>query len=177
LVFFQQSGNSGRNLVLTPSDGAAEFPSTRFDVAYPQFSPDGRWIAYAMFDSDQAQVMISRYPETGAAIQISNDGGVSPTWSHDGREVLYVSDGEMFAVRVDLGNDDPGPSEPVKLMDFAHDTCGPVRCFDIAPDGRFLVIDRLDEESQTAIEAFYPDRIRIVQNWFTELIEKVPVAP
>ena len=37
----------------------------------------------------------------------------------------------------------------------------------------YLVIDTLDEESQPAIEAFYPDRIRIVQNWFTELKEKV----
>ena len=134
-------------------------------------------IAYVMGESDQGQVFISRYPEVGAAIQISNGGGEAPTWSNDGREVFYRSGLEMFVVRIDPGNDDPTPSEPVKLMDFNYWGCSPARCYDIAPDGRFLVISLPDEESQTAIEAFFPDRIRIVQNWFTELTEKVPIAP
>ena len=75
------------------------------------------------------------------------------------------------------GNDNANPSEPARVMDFAHWDCGPLRCFDIAPDGRFLVIGPEDEESLAAQEAFFPDRIRIVQNWFIELTEKVPVAP
>ena len=44
-------------------------------------------------------------------------------------------------------------------MDFSYWGCNPVRCYDIAPDGRFLVIGLPEEESQTAIEAFFPDPV------------------
>ncbi len=65
--------------------------------------------------------------------------------------------------------------EPVELFE-KKDYVGlaPVRSYDVAPDGRFLVVKKPDEAAQSAaVEKVFPDRIRVVQNWFNELRAKV----
>jgi hypothetical protein len=66
-----------------------------------QFSPDGRWIAYASTVSGQVEVYVQPYPVTGAVRQLSLGGGEMPRWRRDGQEIFYVTpDGALMALPV-----------------------------------------------------------------------------
>ena len=53
------------------------------------FSPDGRWVAYSSDESGQYEVYLRSYPGPGPKLKISTDGGTSPAWNPNGRELLY----------------------------------------------------------------------------------------
>jgi len=72
----------------------------------PEFSPDGRWLAYVSNESGREEVYAQPYPGPGERQLISNNGGEQPAWSPDGRELFYVQRdstnrlGNLLAVRI-----------------------------------------------------------------------------
>jgi eukaryotic-like serine/threonine-protein kinase len=56
-----------------------------------QISPDGRWIAYHSSELGQREVFIQSFPQPGAKQRVSPEGGRIPRWSHDGRQLFYLS--------------------------------------------------------------------------------------
>ena len=129
------------------------------------FSPDGLWIAYTSDQSGQNEVYVKRYPPTEERWTISTDFGKEPIWSPNGDELFYTRGGDMWSVAVHTeSGSDPGP--PVRLFEGRYLAVdGPD--FDVAPDGRFLL---LKERPQPP-----PTQIHVVTNWFEELNERVPV--
>ena len=75
--------------------------------------------------------------------QVSNGGGAAPLWSHDGRELFFVSAGkDMMTARVTTG----APiaiSAPVSLFHIADDLLRVEYDYftpwDVAADGRFIM--------------------------------------
>jgi hypothetical protein len=66
------------------------------------------------------------------------------------------------------------PGLPEKLFEGIFVGSSPVRSYDVAADGRFLLI-KIDPDRRSKIQqAMAPTRIELVQNWFEELSEKVP---
>jgi Tol biopolymer transport system component len=61
----------------------------------PEFSPDGRWLAYVSNESGggRHEVYVQPYPGPGERHLISTNGGEQPAWSADGRELFYVQGG------------------------------------------------------------------------------------
>ncbi len=54
--------------------------------------------------------------------------------------------------------------------DFAHTF--PIRSWDVGPDGRFLMtLEPTPDDVRKAVEAFFPDRIRLIQNWTSRLAD------
>ena len=66
----------------------------------PQFSPDGRWLAYVSNESGQFQVYLRRYPGPEGRWPVSTGGGTSPLWNHTGNELFYRNGNKMMAVSV-----------------------------------------------------------------------------
>ncbi len=60
-----------------------------------KLSPNGKWLAYQSDESGRMDVYVLAFPGPGRKWQISNGGGVSPQWSHDGKE-LYFNNGTKF---------------------------------------------------------------------------------
>ena len=48
-------------------------------LTQPQFSPDGRWVAYQFFQSGPPQIRIATLGSSGAGLQISTGGGYAPS--------------------------------------------------------------------------------------------------
>ena len=69
--------------------GRRLFLESRFNLSYPEFSPDGRWMAYVSNESGAAEVYVQPYPGPGEKIRISTAGGLEPIWTANGRELLY----------------------------------------------------------------------------------------
>ena len=85
-----------------------------------QFSPDGKWIAFAGAGSTSGEdydVYLGRFPGPGRRIQISNHGGAQPRWRADGKELFYITrDKKLMAVEIDTSHDEPVAGAPHVLF-------------------------------------------------------------
>ena len=120
-----------RTVIATPAE----------DVS-PTLSPDGKWIAYGSDDGGTRDVWVSPFPDPqGAKWQISTGGGYEPLWSRDGKEIFYITPGNvMTAVEVNTAAGfSIGKRRALFGVDayrrhFTH------RAYDVMPDGRFVLI-------------------------------------
>jgi serine/threonine-protein kinase len=142
-----------------------------YDASMLSVHPDGKWLVYQSDSSGKYEIYMERFPELGDRRKLSTiDGGWAPVWAQNGREVYYrrVSDGAMMAVRIETT-----PTlriEPaVKLFDSRdyEPLVPPVpgrpagRTFDVAPDGRFLMLKEMSANASSKIVS--------VQNFDEEL--------
>ncbi|MGA2002759.1 MAG: protein kinase [Terriglobales bacterium] len=134
-------------------------------VQNAQFSPDGRWIAYASNETGSMQVYVSPFPSINGKWQVSSGGGQEPRWRQDGKELFFLSaDGKMMAAAVTTGASFK-TSSPVALFqthrrlpvssldDFSYDVSG---------DGqRFLIATKVDEANAAPLS--------ILLNWASQI--------
>ena len=128
-------------------------------------SPDGRWVAYTANQSGRSEVFLQGFPVAGARRQVTVDGGREPVWRRDGRELFYRSGSRMLAVPIETTR---GLSwgKPTLLFDSNHVVS--FLDYDVAPDGRFLMIKPAPAEGA-------PIQLNVVLNWASELLSRVPV--
>ena len=178
LAFVVDTAETGHDIWIVPRSGEAKaFLRTRFSERYPEFSPDGRWLVYASNESGRDEVYVRPYPGPGRALQISTAGGGYPGWSRDGSEIFYRWQADFFAVRITIDGENLHPGTPVRLFDWRYERARPVRSWDVAPDGRFLVTGKTtDADLDLTRDRFAPDRIHVVLNWFEELKRKTEAA-
>ena len=82
-----------RDIFLLPLEGekkVALYLQTKFDERGAVFSPDGRWVAYQSDESGRNEVYIQGFPERRGKWQVSPEGGVSPHWRADGKELYWT---------------------------------------------------------------------------------------
>ena len=121
-----------------------------------QFSPDGRWVAYASDESGTWEVYLASFPEGTGRRQVSTGGGSQPRWRRDGKEIYYLSaDWKMMAAEVnERENLEVGIPKPMFNTRARHR--GAV--YDVTPDGqRFLISSVLSGDESPPIT--------VVVNW------------
>ena len=154
-----------RDILVVPLDGErtprllAGGPSTE---SMPRISPDGRWLAYQSSESGKFEIYVRPFPGSGARVQVSEGGASEPVWGRDGRSLYYRSPrGEFVKATVTTGaRFSIGTRSVVLTGDYLIDATHPN--YDVAADGRFLVLKRSGPPSQPII----------VHNWGRELREK-----
>jgi len=141
------------------------------DEGYPALSPDGRWIAYRSRVTGLSEVYLERYPELGGRRPVSSGGGFGPRWAPDGSGLYYLraSVGPPEAImRVAVEHDSETISlgRPEELLPWVYyDQNVPHKRYGVLPDGRFLMANSVWDRRTTVV----------VENWLTELTERVPV--
>ena len=150
----------------------------------PQLSPDGRWLAYSSNESGQMEVYVRPFPEVNSGRwQVSTDGGNSPLWSPDGREIFYLIGNTEGVMAVEVETEPTfKPGKPRLLFEGSYVGAAPQDGvpWDIHPDGkRFFMMKEPwttgDESTAEASAAGGPRKITIVLNWDEELRQRVPV--
>lgn len=69
-----------------------------------QFSPDGKWVAFASNETGKWEIYVTSFPDARGKWQVSIGGGEQPRWRGDGKELFYLSsDVKMMAAPVTLG--------------------------------------------------------------------------
>jgi len=140
------------------------FLESKFNQADAQFSPDGRWVAYASDESGRTQIHVVPYPGPGGKLPISLDGGDNPRWNSNGRELFFRSGTKIMTVDVQTSPTFHAGS-PKVLFETAMGAE-----FDVAPDGRrFLIVKHAEAQPGRQND------LRIVLNWFEELRRRVPL--
>lgn len=145
-----------------------------FDEASPALSPDGRWLAYTSNESDRWELYVRPFPDVQEQRwQVSIEGGRSPGWSADGRELFFVDGDDNLVVSQITAGESFQASPPEMLFDIppfvaTSDISIP---YDVAADGeRFVMISfavggTVEDDGPQAI---------LVQNFFEELKARAP---
>jgi Tol biopolymer transport system component len=171
LLYSSQDPKTGTDLWALPLTGERKpfaVLQTRFDEIQGQFSPDGRWLAYASNESGRNEIYVQAFPESGGKSQISVAGGLQPRWRRDGKELFYVApDNRLFAAPIHVA---PGTraleaGAPVPLFQTKIATGLNIvpagfqarSQYAVAADGRFLMNVSADDGVISPIT--------IVQNW------------
>jgi serine/threonine-protein kinase len=138
--------------------------STDAFESLPQFSRDGRYLAYASNDSRRSEIYVRAFPGPGGKWQVSTAGGSEPRWSRDGRELFYRIGDALMAVPVGAS---PGSfGAPKRLFEAPYADVGGVVDYDVGPDGRFLFMKPVETGHDLTLE--------LVLNWPTELARLAP---
>jgi serine/threonine-protein kinase len=151
---------------------------TEFEESNAEISPDGRWLSYQSNRSGTFEVYVQPFPDVGSGLWlVSTTGGIEPVWAREGRELFYrAPNGAVMRVSFTSGStwkaSTPMQLFPATSYTLASPTAGgAVRTYDVSPDGRrFLMMKNSDARPQTSTAP----RIIVVQNWFTELQQRVP---
>ena len=90
---------------------AKPFLQVKGTIRNAQFSPDGKWVAYASNEAGLWRVCVSPFPSANSKWQVSSEGGEEPRWRRDGKELFYLS------------ADDPNVRN---ICDFVHVVVSPM---------------------------------------------------
>lgn len=137
------------------------FLVTDANEANARFSPDGKWVAYASDESGQPEVYVQPFlTEKGGRWQVSNNGGYTPKWSKDGKELFYLSlDNKITSSEIKFGStfEAAVPRPLFAIHPYLLPRIAPwMESFEPAPDGRFAVHSAMTSS---------PPNISVVLNW------------
>jgi len=143
---------------------------TRAVKSQPQFSPDGRWIAYNSNESGRMEVYVQPYPGPGGKWQISTRGGTEARWSRRGDALFYRWDGTLYSVPITLRAGSVEAGVPVERLKNTGDTSF-LGDYDLMPDGRGIVSVRLLRRQQDVGEL---RRVRLIFHWLERVRSLAP---
>lgn len=147
--------------------------SEPYDEKAAALSPDGRWLAYESTETGRDEIYIRPYPNvTDGKWQVSTEGAINPVWARNGRELFYVTQSmDMTVAELDLGEDFRVLSrEP--LFNLAENRIfaqSNYASYDVALDDQSLYMVQLGAGSDETLNEFV-----LVQNWLTEVEERLP---
>jgi Tol biopolymer transport system component len=148
-----------------PEFQSKPFLQTKSMQANGQFSPNGRWVAYASNETGTWEIYVTSFPEPRGKWQVSSGGGQQPRWHGDGRELFYLSsDGKMMAVPVNLGSSVEAGTPTVLFQAHPRQQISSLDVFtyDVSRDGqRFLINTRVEHTEASPMS--------VVLNWSAEL--------
>ena len=130
------------------ADGSAGKPfpvvEGRYQKNEPQFSKDGKWLAYTSDENETGkfQIYVISFPRGDLKLQISTEGGGQPRWSWDGKELYYrAPDHSYMAVDLKLGTkiEAAAPRIIGRSGTTVPTSADPTRhMWSVTEDGRFL---------------------------------------
>jgi len=132
----------------------------------PVFSPDGRWVAYALQNpGGRVQILVKPASGPGGKLQITSDTGYFPVWTKSG---LYFLTDQKVAV-ADVQTQPAFKVGPLReLFDMTFDRgSGPLRNYDVSRDGQTFVF--LTETSGRVWK-----QVDVVLDWAKELARLAP---
>jgi len=139
------------------------FLQTSFSESDAVFSPDGKWVAYKSNESGLDEIYIRPFPGPGGKLKVSTNGGRTPRWSDDGKELFYDQPpGEIYAVDVNTHASSIEVGKAHQLFLFNVNVINAT--FDVINNGQLFLV----QSSGAPIKA----PLTLVVNWTEQLTKK-----
>ncbi len=132
-------------------------------------SSDNNYIAYTSSESGQYEVYVIPYLQTGQKWQISNDGGMEPIWSPDGKEIYFRSLDMKKMMMVTIITDPEFLHEKPRILWEGDFLDIPGYSYDITPDGQYFLMKKSVVKEHTTTQ------INVITNFFEEVKQKAVV--
>jgi Tol biopolymer transport system component len=137
------------------------FAQSEFGEFAGQFSPDGRWIAYASTETGKPEIYVQPFTPaaggsspTGGKSIVSSGGGTRSAWRADGKELYYATpEGKMMAVEIATG-----PALKAGIPRLLFPMPPNVLDWDVSADGKRFLLAVPQSEST-------PAPFTVVLNW------------
>jgi dipeptidyl aminopeptidase/acylaminoacyl peptidase len=159
LMLSAERAETGWDQVVLDLEGEPETRDlivTEFTEGGGSLSPDGRWLVYQSSSSGRFEIYVQPYPGPGRTLRASTAGGLWPRWNGDGTEIHYQSfTGALMSVPVRNTGVGLTLSPAVEL--FTGPAAEDGGQYDVADDGRFLVIESFAEQE--------PEPVMVLMNW------------
>jgi hypothetical protein len=164
IAVFEPPGSAATWQLVQVASSGAEAPARLGDITLPDgsasaaLSPDGRWLAYITNTTGSAELWVRRYPTLDAAVRVSPNGAAEPVWAKNSRELFYLEGDKLMSVRV--GPDTQARfayQAPVMLLEKSFMRAPQPPSFDVAADGRLMMLGRLPAGPSKPIE--------VIVNW------------
>ncbi len=167
LAYHAPGPRTGWDVWVLPLSGDRKpipFVQTEFTEAQGQFSPDGKWLAYASDESGLFEVYVRPFPAPGGKWQVSTSGGTQPQWRRDGKELFYLAeDGGLMGVDVKADSTfEAGAPRPLFHARFPTASAPFLRTYSVTSDGQRFLVTRVMEEDKAI-------PITVVLNWTADL--------
>jgi hypothetical protein len=129
-------------------------------------------MAYMSNESGRYEVYVQAFPDRHGKQQISKDRGLYPAWSHNGRELFFISPpkGVLMAASYQVRGDSFVAEKPRVWFGKPIPTFGPTMSYDPAPDGRIVALMSADAPEEPH------NRVILLLNFFDELRRRVPLS-
>ena len=132
-------------------------------------SPDERWLAYESDVTGRMEIHVCPYPDViGRCVQVSTMGGTAPRWlPRTGGALFFASpDGSLMRMSVDSTSRSWQAGTPTKVVELQglSGSGSSSGMYDIAPDGRVVMIKRPTASPEVAV----------VLHWNQELARLAP---
>jgi Tol biopolymer transport system component len=184
-LVFHQMGPQGFDIWISPVEhdenglkaGKAElFLRTTNGGRDAHFSPDGRWIAYSSSESGSPQVYVSGFPDAGRHWQVSSNGGLSPIFARNGKNIFYfdVPGGQIMVASYAVTGDSLVVEKPRvwSKQNVALAFSGVVGAqYDVAPDGKRIAVSTYASSTQQG-----SGHVIFLENFIDELQRKLPLG-
>jgi serine/threonine-protein kinase len=147
--------------------------NSRFAERDPEFSPDGRWMAYVSDESGRPEVYVRPFPATRGKKQISNEGGTEPLWTRNGKQLFYrrPPQRQVWAVDVQSGSGFAVTKTRLLFTKAGYESAPMIRYWDVSPGRRrFLMVKQEDRKPQPITEMI------LVHDWLEELKQLAPIG-
>ena len=143
---------------------------TVFSERNADLSPNGRWVAYESNESGQEEIYVRPYPEIDSGRwQVSTGGGTQPLWARSGGELFYRNGAALMAVPIEA-NPNFSAGTPEVLFEGSSFVGLGGRTYDVSRDDERFILIKEDSGDTSAAR-----QLIVVQNWFEELRQRVPV--
>jgi eukaryotic-like serine/threonine-protein kinase len=145
LIFLRTTADKAGDLYMLSLNGEPRprpLVSTKAHEGGGQFSPDGKWIAYASDEFGQFQVFLRQFPGPDRKWLVSQ-AGKYVVWNRNGNELFYRDGNKMMAVNVSIRNGEPVFSMPRLLFEQSYEfgTGQTTTNYDVSADGtRFVMV-------------------------------------
>jgi Tol biopolymer transport system component len=168
-----QKTQTGSDLLVLPAAGTppeskpVPYLEGRYNEQQGQFSPNGRWVAYASDETGSFEVYVQSFPIGAGKFRISGAGGSQPRWRRDGKELFYISAAaKLTAVAVKTAPDFEFDA-PQTLFDPQIPGGSPDGFFhyDVTSDGKRILATSVALDNAVAA----PNPINVIVNWTAAL--------
>jgi serine/threonine-protein kinase len=156
-------------LLDTRSGRVTSFLNSQYSEMYPEFSPDGRWMAYTSDESNRQEVYVRPFPGPGMKQQVSSEGGSEPLWARNGKQLFYQWEDQVWVVdvRTEGGFATTKPRLLFEKPNFSQND--PTASYDLSLDGRHFLMVKWEQRKPSPVTEMI-----LVQNWFEELKRLLP---
>ena len=167
---FTRTSQAGRADIWTMSlDGKGtprRVTDSSADEFGPEFSPNGKWLAYVSNESSSNDIYVVRYPALDKKRRITSGGGAAVAWNPAGRELFYQDGMALMSVSVTEAGDDLQFGPPRRLFSgnfSTHAREDQAREYDVTPDGNRFLMLRLEPPTGA------PPAFSVLLDWRTKV--------